>query len=355
LLRDFLGTSSSARDAGRVLVGAGDIAECYEGTPPPLRDARGLARQSPAARTARLLDLFPGTVITIGDNAYKFGTPFDFEACYDPTWGREKRRTKPAAGNHEYMTPGAAGHFLYFGARSAPPLGYYSYSRAGWHIVVLNSTPQVYLCWAPELQEIGADPANIPPQFQPGIGPPANVGETAGRLCVGDAAQQAWLVADLTEHMGYECTLVYFHHPRFSSGKHGSHFQMQRIWDILYAYGVDVVLSAHDHNYERFKPQNPSGQFDPNFGIREFVVGTGGAHLRQPGPPIANSEKLFGDPNNPNHFGVIAMGLLEDEYRWVWLGVDHAILDSSQNVPLSERQCHGPPQMPPQLPFTIGQ
>src|SRR6185436_17437968 len=92
------------------------------------------------AATAALLDAIPGTVFTLGDNAYPDGTAADFANCYDPTWGRHKSRTRPTAGNHEYNTPGAAPYYAYFGAAAGDPAkGYYSYDLGDWHIVVLNS------------------------------------------------------------------------------------------------------------------------------------------------------------------------------------------------------------------------
>ena len=296
-----------------MLVGAGDIAECYDGALPTLQSVAA-ARRSAAEETARLLDRIPGTVVALGDNAYETGSPADYAVCYHPTWGRHLERTRPAAGNHEYLTPGAAGYFGYFGARSAPPLGYYSYDQAGWHVVVLNSTPQVYACRPPEL----------PPPGSP----------EEGRLCAGDVAQQAWLEADLAAHADAACTVAYFHHPRFSSGLHGNHFQVQRMWDALYRHGADVVLVGHDHDYERFAPQDPDGTLDTEYGIREFVVGTGGAGLRGVGTPIANSEVVIEGVH-----GVIALSLRAGGYDWAFVGVDRSVLDAGTGA------CHGPPPL----------
>jgi hypothetical protein len=311
-----------------VLVGAGDIAECYEGeVPPPFPVARAQARRSAAAATARLLDRIPGTVVTLGDNAYRIASPFDYAACYEPTWGRHRARTRPSAGNHEYMTPAAAGYYTYFGARSAPPGGFYSYDVGQWHVVVLNSTPQVYTCYPPEVTEVIRDPRWPAPQLS---SEPTSA--VLGRLCAGDAAQQAWLLHDLTVSAAHRCTVVYFHHPRFSSGQHGNHYQMQRIWDMLYAFGVDVVLSAHDHDYERFAPQNPDGELDPLFGIRELVVGTGGAGLRQVTQRIPNSEVVIDDAH-----GVLALGLGAGRYGWAFVATDGTVRDSGTGM------CHDAP------------
>ena len=270
------------------LVGAGDIARCYPADDPT---AIRPARSTPAAATARLLDRIPGTVITLGDNAYEAGSPADYLLCYEPTWGRHRERTRPSAGNHEYLTPGAAGYFAYFGPAAHPPLGYYSYDVGSWHVVVLNSTPQ----WA-----------ECPP--------PASSAED-GRRCVGDVVQREWLRADLTANPTL-CTVAYFHHPRFSSGRHGNQYEMQQFWDILYEHGVDVVLSAHDHIYERFAPQDPDGNLDLEQGIREFVVGTGGAELYGFSTIQPNSEV-----RDNTTWGVLALGLEEGSYRWSFVPV----------------------------------
>jgi hypothetical protein len=349
-LRDWL-AGPAAAPGTEVLVGAGDIAECYQGNTPPPFNPTTDAKHSAAEQTAQLLDQIPGTVMPVGDNAYQFGTTLDYEACYHPTWGRHFDRTRPAAGNHEYMTPGAAGFFAYFRERVIPtPLppgtdprvlgnGYYSYNLgSSWHVVVLNSTTQVYACYPPEFTAVVRElPWILPHELSEN---PTSV--TAGRLCAGDVAQQLWLVQDLKNHANYRCTAVYFHHPRFSSGHHGNHYQMQRIWDILYAYGVDVAITGHDHNYERFAPLNNEGKPDLAYGIRQFVVGTGGADLRSVGTAIPNSEVLLNDSH-----GVIALTLNDNGYGWAFIGVDRKIRDSGS------QGCHDMPADPPVLPFTL--
>lgn len=249
------------RSGDPVLVGAGDIASCT---------------RPGAEATAKLLDGIPGTVFTVGDNAYQTGTAIEFAACYDPTWGRHKSRTRPAPGNHEYMTEGASGYFGYFGAAAGDPgKGYYSYDLGTWHIIVLNS----------------------------------NCSEVGG--CGAGSPQEQWLRADLAAHPA-PCTLAYWHHPRFSSGRHGSHATYQAFWHALYDYQADVVLSAHAHDYERFAPQDPGGVLDPVRGIREFVVGTGGgSHHPFPGAAIPNSEV-----RNDDTFGVLKLTLHPAGYEW---------------------------------------
>jgi NedA-like, galactose-binding domain/Calcineurin-like phosphoesterase len=248
-----------------VLLAAGDIAAC---------DSAG------DEATALLLDARPeGTVATLGDNAYPNGSTTDFAGCYDPTWGRHKARTRPAAGNHEYQTPGATGYFGYFGAAAGDPAkGWYSYDLGAWHVVVLNSN-----CSA-----IGG--------------------------CGAGSPQELWLRDDLAAHPS-DCTLAYWHHPRFSSGQHGTDATYRPFWQALYDYGADVVLNGHDHDYERFAPQDPAGVADSR-GLREFVVGTGGAGLRSFATTAANSIV-----RSSAAWGILRLTLHAASYDWQFVPV----------------------------------
>jgi acid phosphatase type 7 len=253
--------SPSALGRSAVLVGAGDIADC--------------SNLAGAEATAALLAKIPGTVMAVGDLAYPDGTPANF-ACYDKTWGREKARTRPAVGNHEFHSAGATYYFQYFGETAGDASqGYYSYELGTWHVVVLNS----------ECDQVG------------GCGP--------------GSAQEKWLREDLKAHP-VACTLAYFHKPRFSSGgAHGDDFVVKPLWDALYEGGADVVVNGHDHDYERFAPQTPEGKADAAHGIREFVVGTGGKSHRPFGIAEANSEV-----RNADAFGVLKLALLPGKYQW---------------------------------------
>src|SRR6266705_1138966 len=246
--------------ASVVLVGAGDIADCTTGEP-----------------TAKLLDNIAGTVFTAGDNAYSNGTASEYASCYDPSWGRHKARTRPAPGNHDYGTSGATGYYNYFGALAGPAgLGYYSYDLGAWHIVSLNS----------------------------------NVSMSAG------SGQETWLRADLVASTK-TCTVAYWHHPRFSSGSsHGSSTMSADVFQALYDAGAEIVIVGHDHEYERFGPQAPNAVADPVRGIREFVVGTGGAGLYSFATPLPNSEVR----DNTSH-GVLKLTLSDGSYTWQYIPV----------------------------------
>ena len=249
--------------ASVVLVGAGDIASCS-----------GVTNSGEA--TAKLLDGISGTVFTAGDNAYNNGSAPEYASCYGPSWGRHKSRTHPAIGNHEYNTTAASGYFGYFGsAAGAGGKAYYSYDLGAWHVIVLDS----------------------------------NLDMSAS------SPQLTWLRADLAAHP-VRCTLAVWHHPRFSSGHHGSSTAVQPLWQALYDANADLIISGHDHTYERFKPQTPAGQVDMSRGIREFVVGTGGAGLYAFEHPAPNSEVK----NNQTH-GVIKLTLYADHYDWKFVPV----------------------------------
>lgn len=254
-----------------VLVGAGDIATCDS---------------SADEATAALLDGIAGTVFTLGDNAYPDGTAEQYAACYHPSWGRHRARTRPAAGNHDYRTRRGAPYYAYFGPRAGEPGGgYYSYDLGGWHIVVLNS-------------EIDMD---------------------------AESEQMMWLARDLAANPA-RCTAAYWHHPRYSSGSHGSHSRLRAAWKALYDAGAEVVLSGHDHDYERFGPQGPDGAADPARGLRQFVVGTGGKRLRGFRRAEPNSEVRIDDAH-----GVLRVDLYPDGYRWSFLSTDGRVLDRGRS------------------------
>jgi hypothetical protein len=231
----------------------------------------------------------PTAVLALGDLEYENGTLAAFKASYDPTWGRLKPVTKPVPGNHEYNTPGASGYYDYFGAAAGiRGLGYYSYDVGDWHIVALNSN-----C--------------------------ANVGG-----CEVSSVQEQWLRADLAAHPK-ACTLAYWHHPRFSSGGHGTDAMTQGLWQALQDYHADVVLSGHDHDYERFAPQRADGVADPN-GITEFVVGTGGKN-HDPFRTIRENSLV----RNNTDFGILKMTLASTSYSWEFLDEAGAVKDSGSS------------------------
>jgi 3',5'-cyclic AMP phosphodiesterase CpdA len=247
-----------------VIVGAGDIAGC----------------NSPGdEETAQLLDHIEGTVFTAGDNVYPSGTADEFKNCYGPSWGQFKKRTRPALGNHEYATRGAVPYFEYFGWNAGPGRGgYYSYNLGAWHVIVLNS--------------------NIDARIE--------------------SFQGKWLRDDLKANPAV-CTLAYWHHPLFSSYEEKDRPRdIQAMWRMLYESGVDVVINGHVHAYERFAPQNPDGEKDLEHGIRELIVGTGGASLANKRPISMNPNSEVWDNST---WGVLKLTLHPTSYDWEFLPV----------------------------------
>jgi Calcineurin-like phosphoesterase len=261
-----------------VVAAAGDIA--CDPQNPAFNGGQGMSRSCRMLATSELL-VSGGfdAVFPLGDTQYDFGSYPAFVASYDPTWGRVKAITRAVIGNHEYGTPRAKGYFRYFGRAAGPPgRGYYSFNLAAWHVVVLNGNCSLAPCRA-------------------------------------ESRQERWLRADLLAHTN-RCTLALWHQPLFSSGLSGGSRPVRPFWDALYEAGADLVLNGHDHDYERFAPQRPSGLADGARGIREFVVGTGGASF---GPWAAirpNSE--FRDNRT---FGVLKLTLFPSSYEWQFVPV----------------------------------
>lgn len=261
--------SQTAVDAAapeQAVLAAGDIVDC--------------ANLSGSEATAKLLDGLPGTVLTLGDLAYPDGSEVNFQ-CYEHTWGRHKSRTRPVPGNHEYHTAGASAYFHYFGSKAGEPgRGYYSYDLGNWHLIGLNS----------QCAEVGG--------------------------CGQGSPQEQWLRTDLEQNSS-KCILAYWHVPLFSSGdEHGNNPAMKDFWIDLYHAHADLVLNGHDHDYERFAPQNPEGAVDSQNGIREFVAGTGGKNQRAFRPALAATEV-----RSNSTFGVLKLNLHPHSYDWKFLPV----------------------------------
>ena len=246
------------------ILAAGDIAGCDH-----VRDSG----------TAALIEAREGTVLTLGDNVYPSGSDATYATCYETAWGAFKDRTRPAIGNHDIEADGGAAYFRYFGAAAgAAGEGWYSFDLGAWHVVALNSNCGAFGC---------------------GAGSP----------------QHDWLVADLAASDA-ECTLAYWHHPRFSSGPHGDDGSVADLWRALDEADADLALVGHDHLYERFAAQTADGAADPD-GLRQITVGTGGAGLYGSERVAPNSELIIDDA-----FGVLVLTLRADSYDWSFVRTD---------------------------------
>jgi len=298
--------AAPAGAADPVIATAGDIA-CSSTTP---TGSGSNAKCRHKATSDLLVNAGLSAVLPLGDLQYQHGSLSSFNRSYHPTWGRLKAITFPSAGNHEYKTANAAGYFDYFNGAgySTGPAGdrdkaYYSFDIGSWHLIALNSSDHC-----------------VPV------------------ACGAGSAQEKWLRADLAAHPA-ACTLAYWHHPRFNSGHQSNATFMQALFQDLYDADADVILGGHAHDYERFAPQNPAGKLDEARGIRQFVVGTGGAFFTSLSTTKPNSQV-----RNANTYGVLMLTLHPDSYDWRFVPeAGRGFTDSGSD------RCHGdvPPARPP--------
>ena len=281
------------------MIGAGDIAECDDtGDEATARLVDSVLKANQAANVETV-------VFTLGDHAYPEASGRYLRECFTPSWGDPKKlimkSIRPSIGNHDYMSDRAAPNYRYFGDRLGPPgKGYYSYDVGDWHVIVLNS-------------ELAVE------------------GTSAEK-----AAQLDWLRKDVADHRQL-CTLSYFHKPLFTSSYRQGISEMRALWTILYDAGVDLVLSGHDHHYERFLPQTPMGVKDTVKGIEQILVGTGGAALRGFRSRFGiRGRELQGNSTVQiqGHFGVLLLTLGSTGYRSAFLDTEGRIWDRSG------RECH---------------
>ena len=274
-----------------LLVAAGDIAcnPANEKFKDPEGDETGCRHK---ATSDLVLRLKPDAVMPLGDEQYQRGSYNAFKLSYGSTWGRFIDITHPVPGNHEYLTSGASGYFKYFGILAGEPgKGYYSFELGNWHIIVLNSE-----C-----------------RYVPGG-------------CGYGSPQEKWLVKDLAAHPA-ACTLAAWHEPRWSSGDHESTAAVDPFWRDLNAAKAELVLSGHDHDYERFAALDATGRQNARTGIRQFVVGTGGVGLRPFDDPAPGSQL-----RHNTSFGVLALTLNPRSYSWKFVSIDSSFSDSGQGT-----------------------
>lgn len=265
----FASNPAAVAAGGTPVLAVGDIGQC--GSPGP-------------AWTAELAKRLPGTILALGDLAYPDGSEADFRRCFDPHWGELLSRLRPAPGNHDVRTAGLAPYFTRFPHAGTPARPYYSWDEGGWHFVALDSNRDL---------------------------------DASGE-------QARWLASDLDTSRA-RCVAAFWHHPRASSGRHGTDPRTQALWEILVRKGVTLLVTAHDHHYERFLSMDEKGQIDPE-GLTQFVVGTGGARLyeiRAVHP--ASAVRIAG------RHGLLALTLGAEGYAWTFLRApDGAVLDRGE-------------------------
>ncbi|MGI9659356.1 MAG: metallophosphoesterase, partial [Gaiellaceae bacterium] len=286
----FAVADTAALDTEAVLLAAGDIAGC------------GGSKHN---ATFALIEQHPeATVAALGDLAYEDGSQEEFAECYAPSWGQALERTRPALGNHEYGTEDAVGYFDFFADTlvelgpdaSDPGRGWYSYDLGSWHVVVLNS----------------------------------NCADVVGG-CGSGSPQDEWLRADLADSEA-RCTLAYWHHPRFSSSTvHPPGVEMSALWETLDQAGVELALTGHHHGYERFAPQGADGTLEPETGVSQFIVGTGGRGSYQSSTVLSPNSAVRASDT----YGVLKLSLGEGSYHWEFLAAEGSTFTDS-----GSRRCH---------------
>ncbi len=238
------------------------------------------------ASLGRLMTTLGGDVFLAGDLAYPNGTLGEFQRCFEPELGRFRSRSWAAPGNHDYGTAEAGGYFSYFGERAGPTrLGYYSVRSSTWLVLMLNS--------------------NIP----------------QGRNSVQLEWARQTLLANPTR-----CAMAVMHHPFDSSGPNGPNPGQRDLWDMMHGLNVDVVVSGHDHLYERHSPQDANGRSDPARGIRLFIAGTGGA------PPYGRARAALNSEILLSTHGMLRLKLEPALYEWEFLDVNGTVLDRGLNI-----------------------
>ena len=267
--------AAAGADSSVVVLTAGDIAACTPGS----------------SLTARILDTIPGTIVIPGDAAYYSSVNRQpYRTCFDTTWGRHKARIRPVPGNHDADPDGMKRYFDYFGDAAGPrPGGYYSFDIGDWHVIALNS--------------------NI------AMGPSSPQGQ--------------WAARDLASN-SRRCTMAVMHHPRFSSGPHPPEPTTAGIWPLLDSAGVDLVVSGHDHLYERLAPMRANGRRDYTRGIRTFVVGVGGNMLYGFGAIHPASER-----RQNRVYGILKLTLSPRSYAWEFIPAQRTTFRDSGRAP-----CH---------------
>jgi hypothetical protein len=290
-----------------VIAAAGDIA-CAPNNP-RYDGGSGTFNSCQQLWTSNLLgSRLLSAVLPLGDLQYDDnGSLGSFLAAYEPTWGRWRAASHPVIGNHEYDDGlGAQGYWDYWngpgvgiGQAGVRGQGWYSYDLGSWHLVALNSNCDFV-------------------------------------SCLGSSRQLRWLRHDLQDH-ARRCVLAYMHHPRFSSGLNEEPGDTRALWKALYQGGADVVLNGHEHIYERFAPQRPSGILDYRRGISQFTDGTGGYFLHAIAEPRAPNSEFAYDQS----FGVLFMRLAFKQYGWSFVNTSGTPVDHGKRV------CHREERPPP--------
>ncbi len=253
-----------------VVAAVGDLVCAFGAKPPPHHAAanvHGVCRPGAVANIVKNgnYDAF----LPLGDLQYSYASLWRFDKYWNRYYGAVRDITRPVPGNHEGYNGLFDGYFDYFGKRAHPPGGYYSFNIGTWHVIALNTQMCRNRVWGLKVHR--RDPSTST-GFTHWIKPIPRGG------CRPGDPMYKWARRDLARHSNASCTLALFHHPLYKwYGKQlfNPKADQRPIWRLLYKRGVDVALTGHEHNYERFKPLDASGHLVPQ-GMVQFTVGTGG-------------------------------------------------------------------------------
>ena len=240
--------------------------------------------------TNRIAGWNPDLMLYLGD-VYESGTPMEFDNWYgSPSvdYGRFKSITNPTVGNHEYIGLTAPGYTYYWD--NVPH--YYSYNIGSWHFISLDST-----------------------------------GTGQFNQTLAGSGQVNWLASDLAANTS-TCTLAYFHHPVYSIGPQANTPRLNLIWSMLADAGVDIVLTGHDHDYQRWVPLDRTGT-PASMGVTEFVVGTGGHGIQAFATPMSTEPRVAaGADTTPNALGALQLSLVAGSADYKFINAAGSELDS---------------------------
>ena len=192
-----------------------------------------------ARNVEQIMKLDPGLVINSGDLVAAGSNYAQWKTQYfDPLRGlAEHVAVFPCLGNHEQN---AIHYYNYHSLPDEQGEVYYSFDYANAHFIALNSN-------ARDAPFERGDP------------------------------QTEWLIADLDAHRDATWTFVFFHHPLFRAHATRGVTPQRWVWQPIFdEYGVDLVITGHDHYYMR---SHPIGTYrdEPSRGVQHLISGGGGA------------------------------------------------------------------------------
>ncbi len=251
-----------------------------------------------AERVAEVIEGWDPNLFLYLGGVFARGSVAEFKNWYEPGFGRLREITNPTVGNQEYGSPEATGYREYWGVIP----DFYSFDAAGWHFASINT---------------------VGTRIQDGL------------------SAHDWLARDLTAHAD-SCTIAYFHYPKFTVSAQASASGADETWALLADHGVDVVLSANDHNYQRWQPLDGHGNVRAG-GVTQFVVGTGGHGIQA---FVRTDERLAkGLDSAPTVYGALRLELNKEGAAYQFVNTEGQALDWG-SIPCADTSDATPPTPP---------